>query len=379
MVDRSPEQSIMVDMQAHDRKAILGLAAAGALWGLTVPLSKLSLGWLTPAWLTVARFAAAAPLVGVAGRRGLREALTPRIAASGAVGFGLVIVLQNAGIARTSVTHAALLVGAVPVLVALMAAARGDGTGRASHWIGYALTLAGVGLIARSSGGGAHSAGDLLVLASVVLSATFIVLQPGLLGGRDAAAVTAVQFAAGALVALPLAVLTESLPARPAQVEPVLALAALSAAGTLLPFWLFAVGQARVPADVAAAFVNLEPVVGAVAGWLAFGDAATLVQLGGALAVLAGIALSTSTAPTRSRPPIVRPQPDRAPAKEAEAAQPGSGWDNSRRCRALIGTPERSHKDGGIRTSPRSVTRRARGDHAIRRAARNRASGGEPR
>jgi drug/metabolite transporter (DMT)-like permease len=369
----------MVDMQAHDRKAILGLAAAGALWGLTVPLSKLSLGWLTPAWLTVARFAAAAPLVGVAGRRGLREALTPRIAASGAVGFGLVIVLQNAGIARTSVTHAALLVGAVPVLVALMAAARGDGTGRASHWIGYALTLAGVGLIARSSGGGAHSAGDLLVLASVVLSATFIVLQPGLLGGRDAAAVTAVQFAAGALVALPLAVLTESLPARPAQVEPVLALAALSAAGTLLPFWLFAVGQARVPADVAAAFVNLEPVVGAVAGWLAFGDAATLVQLGGALAVLAGIALSTSTAPTRSRPPIVRPQPDRAPAKEAEAAQPGSGWDNSRRCRALIGTPERSHKDGGIRTSPRSVTRRARGDHAIRRAARNRASGGEPR
>ena len=29
-----------------NRSAILALAAAGALWGLTVPLSKLSLDWL---------------------------------------------------------------------------------------------------------------------------------------------------------------------------------------------------------------------------------------------------------------------------------------------------------------------------------------------
>ncbi|MDQ6811912.1 MAG: DMT family transporter, partial [Actinomycetota bacterium] len=43
----------------------------------------------------------------------------------------------------------------------------------------------------------------------------------------------------------------------------------------------------------AGAFVNLEPVVGAAAGWLAFGGSTTIGQLTGALAVLAGIALST--------------------------------------------------------------------------------------
>jgi drug/metabolite transporter (DMT)-like permease len=285
-------------MHDHDRNALAALAAAGALWGLTVPLSKLALGWLAPAWLSFARFAVAAPLLALCGRRGLRHALTPRIAASGALGFGAVIVLQNAGIERTSVAHAALLVGAVPVLVAVIAAASGQGTGRGRNWSGYLLTLGGIGLIARSGGSGARAAGDLLVLASVVLSATFIVLQPRLLAGRDAAAVTAVQFAAGALVALPLALLSEPVPEAPLHAAPALALAALSVMGTLLPFWLFAFGQARVPAEVAGTFVNLEPVVGAVTGWVAFGDAATIVQLAGALAVLAGIALST-TAPRK--------------------------------------------------------------------------------
>ncbi len=156
---------IMVDMKHHDRNAILALATAGALWGLSVPLSKLSLGWLPPAWLTFARFAAAAPLLALVGRRGLREALTPRIVASGALGFGAVILLQNAGIERTSVAHAALLVGAVPVLVALIAAGAGHGAARPLGWGGYALTLGGIALVAHAGGSGAHPAGDLLVLA----------------------------------------------------------------------------------------------------------------------------------------------------------------------------------------------------------------------
>ena len=41
---------------------------------------------------------------------------------AGAVGYGGSVMVQNAGIGRTSVTHAALLIGAVPVLVAIIAA-----------------------------------------------------------------------------------------------------------------------------------------------------------------------------------------------------------------------------------------------------------------
>jgi drug/metabolite transporter (DMT)-like permease len=280
-------------MKTQHRSALLALATAGALWGLTVPLSKLSLGWLGPAWLTVARFALSAPLLAVLGRRGLRQALAPRVAGAGAIGFGAVVLLQNAGIEHTSVSHAAVLVGAVPVLVALIAAGLGQAKARPLAWGGYGLALAGIALVAGSGGAGATMRGDLLVLASAVVSAAMVVVQPRLLAGRDVAAGTAVQFAAAALVALPIAAFTEGAPRAPATTIPVLTLAALALAGTLLPFWLFAFGQARVPAQLAGAYINLEPVVGAAVGWLAFGNTAAVGQVAGAVAVLAGIALST--------------------------------------------------------------------------------------
>src|SRR5690348_14868582 len=191
------------------RTAVIALAAAGVLWGLTVPLSKVALEWLGPGWLTVVRFAAVAPLLAVVGRRQLRAALVPRVGAAGALGFGAVIVLQNAGIERTSVSHAALVVGAAPVLVALIAVGLGESATRPVTWSGYALALAGIALVAHTGGGGATAFGDLLVLSSVAASATFIVVQPKLLAGRDPAAVTAVQFAAAALFAAPLAALLE--------------------------------------------------------------------------------------------------------------------------------------------------------------------------
>jgi len=303
----------MTGAMTTNRTAILALAVAGALWGLTVPLSKLSLDWLGGGWLTVARFALAAPVLAWIGRRGLRAALTPQIAAVGAIGFGAVIMLQNAGIERTSVSHAALVVGAVPVMVALLAAVVGNGVARPAAWAGYGLALAGIAMVAGAGGAGATTAGDLLVFASVALSASFIVVQPRLLAGRDPAAVTAVQFAAGGLVALPHALTFEGLPAAPAEAGPAVALVALALAGTVLPFWLFAYGQAHVHANTAGAFLNLEPLVGVAVGWIGFGEALAANQLLGGVAVLAGIALSTyEPSEGRRRPRDGRPRSWRA-------------------------------------------------------------------
>lgn len=300
----------------QSRTAITALATAGALWGLTVPLSKLSLAWLGPGWLTVARFAVAAPLLAILGRRRLREAMSLGVASAGAVGFGAVIVLQNLGIEHTSVSHAALVVGAVPVLVALVGAGLGAGATRPLAWGGYALALVGIGLTAGSGGNGASATGDLLVLGSAVLTAAVIVVQPRLLAGRDPAAVTAVQFLAGAVVSLPVAMIMDPSPTAPATLTPALAFVALSAVGTLLPFWLFALGQSRVPAELAGAFVNLEPVVGAAVGWLAFGNTAAVAQVLGAGAVLSGIALSTVSPRRRGNRRRTDPESGRAPRGE---------------------------------------------------------------
>ena len=150
--------------KSPDRAAIVALAVAGSLWGLTVPLSKYGLEWLGGGWLAVARFAIAAPLLALLARGRLRAALTPRVVAAGAVGYGGVILLQNVGIANTSVSHAALIVGAVPVLVAIIVAVLGRGGGVPLTWAGSLLALAGVGLVAGTGGAGTALAGDLLVL-----------------------------------------------------------------------------------------------------------------------------------------------------------------------------------------------------------------------
>ena len=276
-----------------NRRALIALTAAGVLWGLTIPLSKVALASLDPAWLTVVRFGAAAPLLAWFARRNLRAACTPAVAAWGGLGFGMVVVLQNLGIERTSVSHAALVCGAIPALVAVVALAAGRGATGPVAWLGYLAAIGGVATVA-GPGSGASLTGDLLVLASAVLSALFIVAQTRNLDGRDAMAVTAVQMGAAALTALPIALTAGE--ARAPDANAILAIAALCTAGAL-PYALYAYGQARVMAETAGAFINLEPLVGALAGALVFGDPFGGAQLVGALAILAGLGLSVVPAP----------------------------------------------------------------------------------
>jgi drug/metabolite transporter (DMT)-like permease len=213
-------------MNLDRRTALAALAAAGLLWGTTVPVTKLALQWLPPGWLTVARFGlAAAVLLAAVGFR-VRGAASPAVLAWGAVGYGGSILVQNAGITRTSVSHAALLIGATPVLVAVIAALRHRSVAPPVAWTGFAVSFAGVGLVAAGAG-------------------------------------------------------------------PVLATAGLVLFGTLAAATLFAYGQARVSAEIAGSFVNLEPLVGAAAGAAVFGDPLGIAQAAGAAAILTGIALGS--------------------------------------------------------------------------------------
>ena len=287
-------------------RAVAALAAAGVAWGTSVPLSKAALGWLPPAWLVVARFAlAAAVLLAAVDRSSLRAALRGPIMAWGAAGLGGSVLIQNAGLSQTSVTHAALLIGAGPVLVAVIAAAWPRNVARPVAWAGFAISLGGVAVVAEGHGGGATGAGDALVLVSVLIASSLTVAQGRLLKGQNPAAVTAVQFLGAAIAALPVAALTEGLPPAPpaggASVVAVLAVVGLAAVGTLAPFTLFAFGQRQVTAEVAGAFLNLEPLVGAMVGVAVFGDPAGPRLFAGGAAILGGIVMSSLPALRHTR------------------------------------------------------------------------------
>jgi O-acetylserine/cysteine efflux transporter len=311
-------------MNRSRRLVFAALISAGVLWGTTVPLSKIALIWLPPAWLAFTRFGLAAVILMLVSRSRLRGAASPAILISGALGYGGSVVLQNFGIERTSVTHAALLIGATPVMVAILAAVCRHGVARPAAWAGFVLSLVGVAVIAAGKGGGATMAGDGLVLLSQLASASFTVSQARLLRGRDPVAVTALQLLAAAAVTLPLALLS-GLHAGPAAPASVLATSALVVVGTVAPTALFAFAQSRVAADIAGAFLNLEPLVGAIAGTVLFANPVGPVQVAGGAAILAGIGLSSAQAvrSARSRPvPAAAPAPERAPALAALATAP---------------------------------------------------------
>jgi drug/metabolite transporter (DMT)-like permease len=282
-----------------NRSALLALTAAGLMFGLTVPLSKVALGWLDPAWLAAVRFGLAAPVLAVIARRALRAAATPRVAAWGAGGYGAMVVLQNLGVERTSVTHAAIIFGSVPVFVAAGSVLAGRAAAGPAAWSGFGVALAGVAMVA-GSGGQASLSGDALVAASAVLGSALIVVQGELLEGRDPVAVTAVQMAAAGAFSLVFALPTP-LPTGAPVLPEAIALAALVSVGSLIPFALYAYGQARVSAELAGAFVNLEPVVGVASGVLAFGNPFGSWQALGAVLVIGGLALSAGASGRRER------------------------------------------------------------------------------
>src|SRR3954453_14832399 len=102
--------------------ALVALLAAGLLWGLTVPLSKLVLEWLDGGWLTVVRFALAAPVLALPGPRPPPRPppRAPRPLPGGGGGAGGLVVgavvspTRGGGWAPGAPPHAALIVGAVP-------------------------------------------------------------------------------------------------------------------------------------------------------------------------------------------------------------------------------------------------------------------------
>ena len=293
-------------MTTDRRNALAALAAAGLIWGLTVPMSKVAMGWLDPLWLTAARFAVAAPVLAWAARGSLREAMTWRVAAWGVLFYAAVVGIQNVGVEMTSVSHGALICGSVPAFVALVALASGRGSAGPVAWTGFAIAVGGVVLVA--GGGGASSLlGDALVLLAAFISAFYVVAQPSILNGRDPAAVTAVQMTAGVLVVAPVAALIEGMPAvgTAPTLHEATAFLALAGLGSVVPFVLYAYGQKRVAPEVAGAFVNLEPLVGAMIGAFAFGDPFGTPQLLGAAAILGGILMSVEWRTARRAAPAL--------------------------------------------------------------------------
>jgi drug/metabolite transporter (DMT)-like permease len=252
------------------------------------------------------------PIV-VANRRRFRltAAETRMLLLSAAFGIPIQFLLQFHGLALTTVSHASLMVGAMPVLLAAAAAMF---AGEKLDWLGWlalAGSTAGAALIVLGGNRGpaAHGqpslSGDLLVVASLITALAWILLSKKLMQTHSPPVVTSYTILAGtamlAVIVLgpwALSPLTHANAGPPpfahltitAWVALVLSGLFCTALTTLLWNW----GIHHVPASRAGVFLNIEPALGSWLGVKLLGEhLGPYAWAGGSLILAAAITLTT--------------------------------------------------------------------------------------
>ncbi|MGH7603407.1 MAG: DMT family transporter [Gemmatimonadaceae bacterium] len=293
------------------REAFAALAAAGCLWGTGFLFGKWALTELSVGQMVLYRFLFAAIGFAPAVWRGLSNPQT-RIARrdwslvfiAALVGVPIQFLVQFAGLARTTVTHASLMVGNLPVLLAAGSAlfAHEHVTGR--RWLVLIASTIGATLIAFGASSGeagsqASLAGDLLVAASLLAAVGWVLMSQRLMktGNYSSVNTSAYVMTLGALLLAFWVIGTEGWPPIHLSLRTWFSVAASGLLATTTTTFLWNWGLVRVPASQAAVFINLEPVVGAILGVAILHDVlGPYGLLGGVLVVGAAVVIALEPA-----------------------------------------------------------------------------------
>ncbi len=291
-------------LQIHQRRA-LGFAAcalASSLWGCGFFFGKVALAEMNFAHMVLYRFLFSmiplAPLL-ITHPPCLNRKEWGVLFLASFLGVPLQFLLQFHGLSLTTVSHAALMVGTMPVILAVGAAFFAHERMDRIGWIALAGSTCGAALIAlgghHPGHGEASMAGDLLVVLSLVIALFWVLLNKQLMERHSAIVVTAYGMALGTAMLMIWVPLRYGLP--PVHNISLKAWLALGASGllctassTLLWNW----GLTQVPASQAGVLLNMEPLIGSLLGILVLGE--TLgpgAWIGGALILAAAITLTT--------------------------------------------------------------------------------------
>jgi len=299
------------------RIAFLGYGAcalAGSLWGTGFYFGRLALNEMSVEHMVLYRFLFACVgmlPVALMNRVRLTRSEIKILLVSAAFGIPIQFLIQFHGLALTTVSHASLMVGSMPVLLgvaaALFAGERLDVVG----WLALVGSTIGAVLIVMGGHRGPATrgeptlAGDLMVVLSLCIALAWILLSKKLLQSHSAAVVTAYSILSGTvMLALwilgPLALnpwlAHKTQPPPFAHVSSTawmaLAISGLACTATTTLLWNW--GIHHVPASRAGVFLNIEPALGSYLGVKLLGEhLGPHAWTGGALILGAAVILTT--------------------------------------------------------------------------------------
>ena len=253
---------------------MLALATAGCLWGTGFFFGKVALDEMPVATMVLFRFGFACagllPFIFFDHYRFIRGDWGWLLAAS-IVGVPVQYLLQFKGLSLTTVSHASLMVGTLPMLLAIAAVLFSGERLHLGGWFALLASTVGAGLIALSSkraSASAHASfsGDLLVVLSMFAAIAWILISKRLMRRHSPVMVTAFVFWIGTVILAAIVTITWGIPAVHYSTRAWVAVAEqgfFATAGTTV-LWNW--GLKHVPASQAGMFVDLEPLVGAMLG-----------------------------------------------------------------------------------------------------------------
>jgi drug/metabolite transporter (DMT)-like permease len=299
--------------ERHPRLGYAMAAVAAVLWGVNGGVSKtiLATGLSSERLAQVRSLGAALGLVAILavtapGRLRLSRRELPYVVTFGVGGLAFVQFFYFLAIHRLAIGIALLVEYLAPLLVALWARFVQRAPVRRRIWVALGLALTGLGLIVNVFGGGEtlSTSGIAFALGGAFAYALYVLLAEHVVGDRDPVSLLAWGFLFASVfwaVVVPLwsfpghrLTASASLGGNLASHHvPVWALAAwMIALGTIAPFFLLVSALRHVSATTAGIVAMLEPVVGALVGWVWLQESLGGVQLAGAAVVLAAIGLA---------------------------------------------------------------------------------------
>lgn len=299
---------------------ILALATAGCLWGTGFFFAKIALREMPVSTMVLFNllFACAGllPLLFIHRPRFTRAEWVSVLAAA-ALEVPIVILLQVKGLSLTTVSHASLMVGTLPMLLSVSAVLfageelHSKSRGLVSRmrsiavvlftreqlhiggWVAVLGSTIGAGMIALSSGpnsggAGATLRGDLLILLSMFGAIGWILISKRLVQRHPPLLVTASVYCIGTLMLVAVVTTTSGLPSVHYSFRAWVAVAVLGLFATAATAMLWNWGLKRVPESQAGIFINLEPLVGAILGVTVLHEILGRMALAGGAMILGG-------------------------------------------------------------------------------------------
>src|SRR2546429_153409 len=238
-------------------------------------------------------------LLVVSTRGGIRlpRADVIRLLLLGVLGNGLYQLFFVHGVARTRAGNAALIVGAAPAFIALVARARGMERVKRMTLVGIGLSVLGVALVivgsARPARGEVTLLGSVLVFFGVLSWTLYTILLQPYTKRIDVISLSAITIVGGAV---PL--LIASLPSIIATDWSAIGLggwlallySSIISMGVAYMFWyrgLRVLGPTRT-----AVYSNLQPIIALLVAWAFLGEDPTIFQGVGAATIIAGVFLT---------------------------------------------------------------------------------------